>query len=404
MAPAGPITLDPARLDRVHRATQGGADPCFQCGSCTATCPWNLVRDEPLSVRTLVRNAQLGLEEGSESIWLCTGCAACEASCPREVPITDVMAGLRRLAWEDRKIPAGLPTLMWSSYWNGNPFGAPPSERGKWAKGLPIEPFDAAKHDALLFVGCAGAYDRRAQKVVRALATLLTHAGIKFGTLGDAEPCCGDCVASLGQSSYYAEMAEATTKLFSEKKVKKVITLSPHCWDAFRRRLPSPGIGFEPVHYTQVLAQLLAEKKLSFPNPLTMKAAFHDPCLLGRRGGEYEAPRALLNAVPGVTLDEFPRTREAGLCCGGGGGRMFLETPADERIANLRADEAKALGVQAVVTSCPFCITCLDDSMRTRAPGVRVLDVAEVLVAALRSGHSHGEIWEVDRWYGKGAA
>ncbi|MEK7766634.1 MAG: (Fe-S)-binding protein, partial [bacterium] len=350
MAPvaAAPVTLSAGAAERVRWATGGAADPCFQCGACTGTCPWNLVRDEPLSVRQLVRAAQLGLDSGNGAVWLCTGCGACEAACPRGVPVADVMTGLRRLAWEARKVPAGLPSLMWSCHWNGNPFGAPPSERTKWAKAAPVESFDAAKHDWLLFVGCEGAYDRRAQKVVRALATLLRHAGLTFGTLGDAEPCCGDCVAALGQTAYQAEMAEATRKLLGEKKVARIVTVSPHCWDAFTRRIPAGHVAPRAVHYTQLLAELVRDGKLSFPHRLALRAAFHDPCVLGRRGGEYEAPRALLGAVPGLELVEFPRSRETALCCGGGGGRMFLETPAAERLANLRVPEAKALGLQAV--------------------------------------------------------
>lgn len=398
-----PLVLDEAVIERFRAATGGKADPCFQCGACTATCPWNMVRDEPLSVRSLVRAAQLGVD-GSADAWLCTACGACEAACPRGVPVAEVMTGLRALSWEEKTEPEGMPGLMWSYYWNGNPYGGPPSERGKWAAGMKLEAFDAAKHEVLLYAGCAAAYDRRTQKIAKALAALLEFAGVKFGILGEAEPCCGDCVRRLGQPAYFVEMAAAASKKLAEKGVKTLVALSPHCYDAYKEHIPAPAAEFRVLHYTQYLAELMKAGRLTVKKPLALRAAFHDPCFLGRRHGEYEAPRALLGAVEQLELVELPRAREDGLCCGGGAGRMFLETPPEQRVANLRIAEADEAKAEALVTSCPFCVTCLEDAARVKNSKVKVLDLAEVLVAAARTKSAHEDMWEVEQWYGKSGA
>ncbi|MBI4055527.1 MAG: (Fe-S)-binding protein, partial [Elusimicrobia bacterium] len=348
------VLLDDLALERVRRATGGAADICFQCGSCTASCPWGLVRKEPFSVRRIVRGAQLGLQEAREAVWLCTTCGACESRCPRGVPVSRVMLGLRELDWMERKAPKGLPNLLWSLYWDGNPYRRPPSERSLWGKGLQIPPYDPARHEILLYIGCTGSYDRRVQKVAGSLIRLFKMADVRFGTLGDQEPCCGESALSLGQKSYFEQMAQSNMKLFKERKVSTLVALSPHCWDVFKNHMPRPDAGFRPLHYTQYLAELLDSGRIRFRQKLSSRVAFHDPCYLGRRNGEYEAPRRVLRGVPGLELVELPRNREGGLCCGGGGGRMYLETAAKERFSNLRVREAAELGVEAIVTACPF--------------------------------------------------
>lgn len=358
-------------------AVRATAAACFQCGACTATCPWGVVRQEPFTVRRLIRRAQLGLDGWAEDLWLCTTCRACEAHCPRGVEITGVMEALRDLAWRERAVPHGLPSVLWSVYRDGNPWGQPPSRRTAWAKGLEVPEF-TAEHEVLYYVGCTAAYDQRVQRVARAIVRLLRAAGVTFGTLGESEPCCGDPVHALGDAAYRAELVRANARLFAERGVRTLVATSPHCFDMFRREYGDVGPDFRPLHYTQLLADLVAAGRLTFSARRPLRVTFHDPCYLGRANGEYEAPRAVLSALPGVELVEMAESRAEALCCGGGGGRMWLETQAGERFADLRVRQAAATGAQYLVTACPHCISCLEDGLKLLPDGPRVLDVAEV--------------------------
>jgi Fe-S oxidoreductase len=366
----------------VVQATDGAAAPCYQCGVCTATCPWGLVKKEHLSVRKLIRCAQLGIDGWDEALWLCTTCGLCEERCPREVPIIDVILSLRGLSWRERQEPGNLRSLLWGVYWDGNPWGRPPSQRSRWAQDLELPQF-SPEDEILYYVGCTASYDRRMQKIARSLVTLFGEAGVRFGTLGDGEPCCGEAVASVGHDEYAQEIIARNAKLFEEAGVATVVTTSPHCFEMFARRYPDPSGRFRPLHYTQFLAQLIDEGRLRFEQSLPMRVTYHDPCYLGRRSGIYEEPRRILEAIPGVELVEMARSRAEALCCGGGGGRMWTETPAGERFADLRAQEAADTGAEALVTACSFCISCLDDSLKTAGVTMPVLDVSEVAAMAL---------------------
>ncbi|MBI4494915.1 MAG: (Fe-S)-binding protein [Chloroflexi bacterium] len=372
------LDLDLDLWERVAQATHGAAAACFQCGVCTATCPWGLVRDEPLNLRKVMHRAQLGLDGQRDELWLCTTCLACQALCPRGVQVSEVILPLRQLAWQDRAAPAGLSTVLWDLHWDGNPWGQPPSRRSDWAKGLNVKRFESTD-EALYYVGCTGSYDPRIRKVARAVAETLQMAGVGFGTLGDDEPCCGDPARSLGQLDYLELLVESNTKRFKEAGVARLVTTSPHCFDMFRNQHPGLRETTEVLHYTQYLLQLLQAGRLRLERPVPLRATFHDPCYLGRHNAEYEAPRQLLAAIPGLELVEMEESRELGLCCGGGGGRMFMETKAGERFADLRVDQAAQTGAEVLVTACPHCITCLEDAARGVRGGMKVLDVAELI-------------------------
>jgi len=378
------ILLQDETSERVAQATGGAAAPCFQCGVCTAVCPLSLVRDETVSIRKIIRQAQLGLHGWSEELWLCTTCQWCESRCPREVDITKVILGLRRLAWKERDVPHGLPSLLWDVYFDGNTWGRPPSERSLWARGAPIKEF-SQQDDILFYVGCSAAYDRRIQKVARALAAVLETAGVTFATLGDKEPCCGDAVRSVGHEEYLSEIIDVNARLFEEAGVGTLVAISPHCYDMFANRYPNLSGSFRPLHYVQYLVELIEEEKLKFQHELPLKVTYHDPCYLGRRNNLYEAPRRILQAIPGVELVEMERSREDGLCCGGGGGRMWLETPPGERFGDLRVQEAQTTGASVLATSCPHCVSCLEDSLGVvGATDLRVMDIAELVQMALQ--------------------
>ncbi|MGA9398605.1 MAG: (Fe-S)-binding protein [Anaerolineaceae bacterium] len=377
------LVIDDDLHERLIELTGGAAALCYQCGTCTASCPWGLVREEHLPVRTIIHQAQLGVPGWQSNLWLCTTCGQCEVLCPRGVKVTDVFRGLRELAWEERRTEKGLPSLLWSIYWNENPWSQPPSQRDAWSKGLGIPEFDPEQHEVLLYIGCTSSFDRRAQKVARALVSVLNAAGVKYGYLGNDEPCCGESALSVGHLPYFNEIAHKTTERFREKEVIKVVTISPHCYDVFKNHYPNDK-PFEVFHYTQYLAQLIEDGRLKLTGSVKEKITFQDPCYLGRHNNEYAAPRSILAAIPGTEIVEMPRNRSEGLCCGGGGGRMWLETVNADRFSNLRAKEASETGAGILATACPFCIVCLEDSAKNLALNkIRVLDIAEVVALAL---------------------
>ncbi len=377
----GAIEIDDALWEKVMAATDGAVSPCFQCGVCTATCPWGLLQAEPVNVRQLMHRAQLGISQEDGAMWWCTTCRACEALCPRGVPIADVMLALRSIAWKERQVPEGLAPVMWALYWDANPWRRPPSQRPRWAKGLEIKAFEPAD-EILYYVGCTPSYDTRTQKVARALVALFRAADVSFGTLGEDEPCCGDAAYGLGQRDYLRQIVDANVQTFAKRGVQTLVATSPHCYDMFLNQYPAQD-GFRPLHYTQYLAALIDEGRLRFEQPFEAKVTFHDPCYLSRRNGVSEAPRRILAAIPGVELVEMARSREDTLCCGGGGGRMWMETKAGERFSDPRVREASDTGAEILVTACPHCIACLEDSVKLSGEELRVMDLAELSVAAL---------------------
>lgn len=380
---ADALSLDDNLWERLLELTGGEVALCYQCGECTAACPWGLVEGRVLPVRVLLRQAQLGIQHLDADLWQCTTCGQCQATCPRGVDIPAVFRALRQIAWEQRHVEKGLPSMLWSLYWNSNPWSQPPSQRSAWGSSLDLPPFDPARHEILLYIGCTSSYDRRAQKIARALVALLRTADVTFGYLGDEEPCCGEAALSIGHRPYFEEIAAHARQVFESRGAGRLVTISPHCYDVFKNHYPSPNPGWQPLHYTQYLAELLEQGRLTFTRPLDLRLTFQDPCYLGRLNGEYEAPRRILSAIPGIELVEMENSHQDGLCCGGGGGRMWLETPVGERFSDIRVRQAARTGASHLVTACPFCIVCLEDSAKIMStPKIDVLDVSELAVMA----------------------
>jgi Fe-S oxidoreductase len=291
--------------------------------------------------------------------------------------------------------------MLWSIYWNDNPWSQPPSERFAWAGNTNVPVYDPSKHEFLLYIGCTSSFDNRLQKIAQALARALTAAGVRFGCLGAAEPCCGEPVKSVGHAPYFHETARTTARVFKDAGVEKVITLSPHCYDVFKNHYNKvlEEEQFEVFHYTQILADLLEGGKVEFSSgwiaralenhyswvtPEEILVTFQDPCYLGRKNDEYRAPRTLLSGIPGIKFNEMENHMQDGLCCGGGGGRMWLETPPGERFSDIRVMQALETGASILATACPFCLVCLEDSMRALGKeNMFVLDVAELLDVAI---------------------
>ena len=381
-----PVVLDEAQITRLIELSPGLTVPCFQCGACTAACPWGIVRDETFSVRLLVRAAQLSLETTQDQRWLCTACGQCQQLCPRGVDISQVIRGVRYLAWQERTVPSGLPTVLWSLVGNNNPWGQPPSTRSAWASDLGIPFFDARQHEILLYAGCTAAYDPRIQQVAHALVSILRAAGVTFGYLADNEPCCGESALSLGHQPFFNDLVNKVANCFEQYDVRQVVTISPHCLDALVAHYADSGHDIEVSHYSHYLAWLLEQGQLSFDGSVFGRVTFHDPCYLARRHQDETSARTILAALPGAELVEMAHHGGDTICCGGGGGRMWLETAPDERIADVRIAEAVQVDADWLITACPFCLMCLEDSRRSQnLKDMRILDLAEIVSLTLNN-------------------
>ncbi|MGD8823283.1 MAG: heterodisulfide reductase-related iron-sulfur binding cluster [Anaerolineales bacterium] len=378
------LTINDAMWQELLELTGGAAAPCFQCGVCTATCPWGQVRQKPFSVRTILRDIQLGLLDHLEDLWLCTACSQCEASCPRGVPIAEVLRSLRYLLWKQRLDLDNLPSVMWSVYWNNNPLSQPPSQRMAWADGLDLPAFDPNVHEWLLYIGCTGSYDRRAQSIAKALVKIMRAAEVSFGVLGEEEPCCGETVFRLGHTPYFHEVAQHAEKTFEAHGVKQLVALSPHSYDVFANHYPPAEHMPQAWHYTQLMQGWLQQCSLSLRESVHSQVAFHDPCLLSRGPNPMDLGRAILAEVPGLDVVHMASEGSQGICCGGGGGRMWMETAAGERFADLRLAEAVDAGAQILATACPFCVACLEDSLKAHPQtNMVVRDIAELIAEAI---------------------
>lgn len=365
----------------------GGADlnTCMQCGLCAAVCPWREV-DGEFIVRRVIRLGQMGLEgnEVEDILYGCTTCNKCVVNCPRDVDIIGIMRAIRAMTAEMGGAPDTIRAVIGSCDSNGNPWGEPREKRTDWMKGLEV-PAYTADTEYLLSVCCTSCYDSRSRNIARALVKLLTRAGVSFGVIGAEENCCGESLRKTGDENGFMKLAEANIGLFNGKGVKKVIVTSPHCYHTYTREYPEFGGEWEVVHHSQLLAQLVTDGKLPKPDgKLGKTVAYHDPCYLGRHSEIFDEPRAVL-AAAGVESVEMPREKRFSLCCGGGGGRVWMETPAEKRFSVLRVNEAVDAGADILATACPYCISLLEDSRKTEnlEDKLEVLDLSEVLLRSL---------------------
>jgi Fe-S oxidoreductase len=336
---------------------------CYQCGLCDAVCPWNRLID--FSMRKIVRQATFGMTDiESEDIWRCTTCGSCPQQCPRDVGQIESGVSLRRLATEYGIFPNAvkpLRSVSASLAGAGNPLGEDRQTRADWAEGLSVKPF-AEGMDLLYFPGCYLSYDPRLKKVARATALILNQAGINYGILGTKENCCGESIRKTGNEDLFKRLARENIKTFVDNGVKKILVSSPHCYHTFKNEYPEFMVNFEVVHISQYLCGLIDEGRLEFSKEYNRRVTYHDPCYLGRHNGVYDEPRQALNRIPGLTLLEMPDSRKDSLCCGGGGGRIWMETVKGERFSDLRVAQAVGAGAEVLVTSCPYCIANFEDS------------------------------------------
>jgi Fe-S oxidoreductase len=429
---------------------------CTECGRCQSQCPaWHT--EKPLSPKLLIMDLRehayakapylQAAESARESLpeavraeaarplvgpiqvggnglagvidpdvlWSCTTCGACVQQCPVDIEHVDHIGELRRFqVMMSTEFPSELNGLFKGLEKKGNPWSMSPRSRMDWAKDLdfnvPVvgtDVEDLSEIDYLFWVGCAGAYEDRAKKTTRAVAELLHMAEVSYAVLGNAETCTGDPARRAGNEFVFQQLALENAETLAEAKATKIVTACAHCLNALKNEYPQLGATFEVVHHTQLLNRLVREGRLTPVAPVDGSVAgrtitFHDPCYLGRHNEIYDPPRELLDALPGSTVAEMPRSRERSFCCGAGGARMWMEEKIGTRINLARTEEALTTlaaadgsgAPHAIATGCPFCRVMLSDGLAamqadSAAPETtEVIDVAQLLLESVRRGAS----------------
>ncbi len=373
-------------VDEIKAKGGEAFDRCYQCGLCDAVCPWN--RMITFSMRRIVRQAAFGMTDiESEDIWRCTTCGSCPQQCPRDVRQIESGVALRRLATEYGIFPNAvkpLRTVSASLSGAGNPLGEDRNARAAWAEGLGVKPF-TEEMEILYFPGCYLSYDPRLKKVARATATILNKAGIDYGILGTKENCCGESIRKTGNEDLFKRLAKENIKTFIDSGVKRIVVSSPHCYHTFKNEYPEFMVHFDVIHITQFLSELIEAGRLELTGAFERRIAYHDPCYLGRHNGVYDAPRQVLAQVAGTELVEMSDSRQASLCCGGGGGRIWMETVKGERFSDLRVAQAVDAGADVLVTACPYCIANFEDSRLALKDDATldIRDITEIVAEAL---------------------
>jgi len=384
---------------------------CTECGRCQSQCPaWHT--DKPLSPKLLImamrdhamakvvetenlvgENAPISLDV----LWSCTSCGACVEECPVDIEHVDHIVNMRRFqVLVESEFPAELGGTFRNLEKAGNPWGANKQDREGWIAecDFPVRVVSGElpeEVEYLFWVGCAGAYEDRAKKTTKAVAELLHMAGVNFAVLGKRETCTGDPARRSGNEFLYQILSQENIATFNEtfgdrpKGKKKVVVTCPHCFTTIGRDYAQSGFELEMLHHTQLLNALIKEGRLKpSPHKSDKKLTYHDPCYLGRHNQIYAPPRELLEAS-GCDIEEMPRNQERSFCCGGGGGRMWMEEKLGTRINLSRVDEAIDTGAQEVAVACPFCRIMVGDGMVARQSDVEVIDVAQVLLRNVKS-------------------
>lgn len=404
---------------------------CTECGRCTSVCPANLT-GKPLSPRKIVINTRQRLTElapalvgadeplaylpisGSplvatqspalmahtlldhfiteDELWACTSCRACVYECPVSIDQLEIINELRRnLVLSESRFPEEILPAFEALERNGAPWAFQPSDRAQWAQGMDIPTMAelaerGERADVLYWVGCMGSFDERAKQTTVAFARILQHAHVSFAILGQEEACHGDPARRMGNEYLYQMLAKQAIETLDRYHVTTVVTACPHCFHQIGSEFPQLGGAYEVIHHATYIERLLDSGRLSLSDAASrhLTIAYHDSCYLGRYHGVYDAPRDVLRrTLPVVTVVEPARTRDRGLCCGAGGGRMFMEERVGERINVERKKELLATGAEMIAVACPFCMTMLADAGKKLESDVPVRDIAEVVAERL---------------------
>ena len=376
--------------DMIHR--------CFRCGYCKFPTDWSDITNCPAYARFRLESYSTGgrlwlirawingeiewSEHLADIVYSCAACKNCVEKCP--LSFSDDIVNMV-IAAKNEMVEMGLLPPLVKKFLNnvqlyGNPYGISAKRRSGWMEGKSFAPYTG--QDYLYYVGCEGSYDTRAQSAARALGDLLSSAGASFGVLGDTEITDGNEVEMLGEDALFESVAQKNIEQWRQLGVKKIITLSPHSYNAFKNLYPKFGGEIEVFHYTQILSDLIRKGHLQtkgFDGNIT----FHDPCFLGRWNKEYDAPRSILKALPGATLIEMERNKKGALCCGGGGGNFYTDLlgGSEESPARIRVREAAASGADILAVACPNCLTMLEDAVKAEGldETLTVRDISEII-------------------------
>ncbi len=378
---------------------------CTECGRCTDVCPaYNT--DKPLSPMKIITDIRqelydkylnkkdvdgiVGKPITETELWSCTTCGACTEVCPVLINHVPTFTDMRRylVLSEGKPHPQAADSLE-KTMNTGNPWGFSKSERTKWASDAGIElPLMSEKKEAdvLYWVGCAGSYDPRNQKIAKAMVKILESANIDYAVLGNEESCTGDSARRLGEEYLFETLALQNIETFNKYKFNKIITPCPHCFHTIGNEYGDFEGNYEVQHHSQFIMELIESGKLKLNKYIDDNITYHDACYLGRHNGEYEAPRKVINSVlKDGKLIEMERNRKNSFCCGAGGGNMWYDIEDGERINNVRFQEAIDTGIDVVATACSFCTIMMDDAMKLKGKEdtMQVLDIAEMVASAL---------------------
>jgi Fe-S oxidoreductase len=359
---------------------------CIQCGTCTGACPVKF--RSPLNIRRLVRQTAYIDNPSSllkrPELWACTTCSTCSIRCPAGVKNVDLIIGIRNFLTQKGEVPSTVRDALENTLLHGNPWGRFRDRRADWAKDLGVKILGEATTETLLYVGCAPSYDPRIQNVSTALVKIFQKAGLDFGIFGKKESCCGNEIRRMGEETLFKKLGKDNTALFKKSGIKRIITISPHCYNVFKNEYPDLGLPVQ--HYTQVLADLIGTGKIKMTKGLETLVTYQDPCFLGKQNQIFDEPRKILASIPGSDFVDMERSKQRSLCCEGGGGRMWAEGGTEgKRNGEIRIKEAISLGAKVLATSCPFCLLTLEDAVKISGleSEIIVKDIAELVVEAM---------------------
>ncbi|MEX1022364.1 MAG: (Fe-S)-binding protein [Dehalococcoidia bacterium] len=391
-------------------------DACVRCGRCTEVCPANIA-GQPLSPMHLIQDlkahladvgpaiqehqhefAEVGREISpvamvgdvikDETLWACRTCGACVQECPVMIEHVPTIVDMRRfLVMNEARIPATAQGALENLEMRGHPWRGTALERTTWMEGLDDVPMFDGSQDYLYWVGCSGSLVERNLPVTKAVFRLLRESGASFGVLGQEETCNGDPARRLGNEYLYQILAQQLVETFKSKNVQKVITNCPHCFNTFKNEYPQFDGSFEVLHHTEFLSRQMQDGNLTAKYPVAASVTYHDSCYLGRMNGVYDAPRQIIEMIPGAGLTEMQRNLSKGLCCGAGGGNMWQEEVGERRVNHVRSEEAMNTGAEQLISNCPFCIQMFEDGVPAVHPEeegrIRPFDIAELLEDAV---------------------
>jgi len=387
-------------------------DSCTRCGRCQDNCPAYL-SGKPLSPKKVIQDLKALLTErgpvllGSKAsgnpgengrqmigdiiledeIWACTTCRACQEQCPVFIePINKIIEMRRNLVLEQTQFPETAMGALRSMEQRGHPWRGTMATRTDWADGLNVKLLSEDSNvDVLFWVGCTAALEERNMNVAKAVAKVLQAAGVNFGILGTEESCCGEPARRIGNEYLFQMLAQQNIETLKGYGVKKIVTACPHGFNTIKNEYPQFGGNFEVWHHTEFIADLLKQGKIPLARSLDKKITYHDSCYLGRYNDIYQEPREILQAVTGASPAEMEHRMSKGFCCGGGGGRMWMEEQIGRRMNQIRTEEAMKTNAEVLASACPFCIQMFEDAIKAvEAEGtLKAMDVAEIIAQAI---------------------